>query len=203
MGDVDLHLTAVSEWLIMNGLIPTGSENGRFPDSLDVELRFAKQHFTDEKLRSLPPEIAVLLHSNEVTHLDAKRIFSYLEQVEGQGKATNVFGIFNSEALKSWWTLMRSWEKDNFHINQAVSNLAKKVGSEAPSIARKLHAAEKAMRTIDSRYVQYVRRCELWRCSFGWSSSFVVFVLRLTFDVYYIQANRIAASITELRQGVL
>ena len=149
---VDLHITAVQEWLAVNGYVPPGSNFGALPEVLDVELRFAKQHFTDDKLSTLPAEIAAIISYNDLTYFEALQVYKHLEHKDGNGSATNIFGIFHSDALKSWHGLLRSWERDNFHISHAASHLAKKAGLDVPSVTRKLQAAEKAMKTIDSRY---------------------------------------------------
>ena len=148
-----MHITTVQEWLAVNGFVPPGSNFGALPEVLDVELRFAKQHFTADKLAALPPELAATISHNDLTHVEAQQIYKHLEQKDGNGSATNIIGIFHSHALKSWHDLLRSWERDNFHISHAASHLAKKVGVDVQVVTRKLQAAEKAMKTIDSRYV--------------------------------------------------
>ena len=150
---MNLHVTEVADYLRTHQFVPADGY-GPLAEVLDVELRFAKQHFTDEKVSKLPAEVLDLLQSNEMTHYDAQQIYAYLEQSEGGGTAKNIFGIFNSSSLKSWWNLLRSWEKENFHINHAVNHLVKKSGVDVPNVARKLLAAEKALRTIDSRLVE-------------------------------------------------
>ena len=150
---MNLHATEVVDYLRTHQFVPADGY-GPLAEVLDVELRFAKQHFTDEKVSKLPAEVLDLLQSSEMTHYDAQQIYAYLEQAEGGGAAKNIFGIFNSSSLKSWWNLLQSWEKENFHINHAANHLVKKSGVDVPNVARKLLAAEKALRTIDSRLVE-------------------------------------------------
>ena len=150
---LNLHVTEVTEYLRTHQFVPAFG-HGALAEVLDVELRFAKQHFTDDKVSKLPKEVLVLLQSHEMTHYDAQQIYAYLEQTDGGGAAKNMFGIFHSSSLKSWWTLLQSWEKENFHIHHAANHLVKKSGVDVPNVARKLLAAEKALRTIDSRLVE-------------------------------------------------
>ena len=99
----------------------------------------------------MPDDIASLVRG-EITYLDATVIYSFLERTEGRGSARNIFGMFHSEAIKSWWTLLRSWEVGNTHIHHAVKTLVARFGTEEPNIERKYQAAEKVFRTIDNRY---------------------------------------------------
>lgn len=149
---VNLHYSNVMSWLLFNDLLsPNNGNHSASPqDIIDIDIQFAKLYFTENKVSSIPEEISSLI-KGDITYVDAKTIYSFLERTEGRGSAKNVFGLFNSEAIKSWWTLLRSWEMGNLHICHAVNTLVKRLGIDEPNIERKYQAAEKTFRTIDNR----------------------------------------------------
>lgn len=151
---VDIHYSNVPDWLIANNLVPPKNENsGTTPqDVINIDIQFAKLHFTENKVAGVPPEITHML-KGEISYVDAMAIFSFLEQSEGTGSARNVFGLFKTEALKSWWTLLRSWEKGNLHLSHASTILVRHLSQDEPNLQRKYQAAERTVRTIDNRYV--------------------------------------------------
>lgn len=153
------------EWfLLLNVVSPKPTSGASAQDVVDINIQFARLHFTENKVASVPDEIAALV-KGEITYLDATIIYSFLERTEGRGSAKNIFGMFHSEAIKSWWTLLRSWEVGNTHIHHGVKTLVSRFGVEEPNIERKYQAAEKIFRTIDNRYdtnyfsdVSYVKK---------------------------------------------
>lgn len=149
---VNLHYSNVMDWLVLNGFVsPRIESTGTTPQCvIDIDIQFAKLHFTENKVASVPPEITCLMKS-DITYVDATSIYNFLEQSEGKGCPRNIFGLFKSEALKSWWNLLRSWEKGNLHLSHAVNTLVKFLGHDIPFLQRKFQAAEKTVRTIDNR----------------------------------------------------
>jgi hypothetical protein len=149
---VDIHYSNVPDWLIANSLVAAKNDNcGTTPqDVINIDIQFAKLHFSENKVASVPPEITQLL-KGEISYVDALTIFAFLEQSEGTGSARNVFGLFKTEALKSWWTLLRSWEKGNLHLSHASATLVRRLSQDEPNLQRKFQAAEKTVRTIDNR----------------------------------------------------
>jgi CDK5 regulatory subunit-associated protein 3 len=147
---VDLHYTNLVDWLISRGLAPDLGSYQAAQEYMDIDIQFAKSHFTDEKLASIQHDIAAMIRK-EITYLEAKQILHYLEQVEKQNSSGSLFAYFSSEPLKSWQTLLRSWEKGNIHLVHAANRLISKVGHEEPNLSRKLQAAENTVRTIDNR----------------------------------------------------
>lgn len=153
---VNLHYTNVMDWMLSSNLVnPRSGKPGASPqDIIDIDIQFAKLYFTENKVASVPKEISTLV-AGSITYIDAKKIYSFLEQTEGRGSAMNIFGMYNSEALKSWWTLLLSWVTNNQHIAHAVNTLVKKLGTDEPNLERKYQATEKIFRTIDNRFINY------------------------------------------------
>jgi CDK5 regulatory subunit-associated protein 3 len=145
-----LHYTNVIDWLVSNGLAPDHGNYQAAQEYMDIDIQFAKSHFTEEKLAAVKSEVASMIKS-DITYLDAKRIFEYLEQTEKDSTAGTVFTYFTSEMLRSWQTLLRSWEKSNLHLVHATNRLVSWTGQDIPNLERKLLAAEKTVRTIDHR----------------------------------------------------
>lgn len=154
---VHLHYSNILDWLQQKGLVTSrpGSYGGSGQDVVDIDIQFAKLHFTENKVSAVPDEISALVRS-DITYIDAQAVFKFLEQSEGRGSAKNMFGLFNSAAIKSWWTLLRSWENGNLHIQHAVNILVQRLGVDEPNLERKHQAAEKIIRTIDNRLVVYM-----------------------------------------------
>jgi CDK5 regulatory subunit-associated protein 3 len=150
---VNLHYTNVMDWMLSSNLVnPKIVNPGTSPqDVIDIDIQFAKLYFTENKVASVPKEISNLI-AGSITYIDAKKIYSFLEQTEGRGSAKNIFGLYNSEALKSWWTLLVSWVTNNLHIAHAVNTLVKRLGIDEPNLQRKYQATEKIFRTIDNRF---------------------------------------------------
>ena len=150
---VNLHYTNVMDWMLSSNLVnpKTGNPGASPQDVIDIDIQFAKLYFTENKVASVPKEISTLV-AGSITYIDAKKIYSFLEQTEGRGSAKNMFGIYNSEALKSWWTLLVSWVTNNLHIAHAVNTLVKRLGIDEPNLVRKYQATEKIFRTIDNRF---------------------------------------------------
>ena len=149
---INLHYSNVMDWLVTNELINTRMDNNDTTPQcvINIDIQFAKLHFSENKVASVPPEILHLM-KGDITYYDAMTIFTFLEQSEGKGSARNVLGYFKSEALKSWWNLLRSWEKGNLHLIHAVSTLVKFLAHDEPNLQRRFEAAEKTVRTIDNR----------------------------------------------------
>lgn len=165
---VNLHYSNVMEWLQLNNFIPVlrNSGNTTSPqDIIDIDIQFAKSHFIGTKKTQLPESISTLL-KYDVTYFDARTILRHLVKTDGYGSEKNMFGKFNTDALKSWWTLLRSWEKNNLHLAHAVTVLVKMISCDKPNIERKLHAAEHSIRTIDNRLI------ELQRASFSYDTAY-------------------------------
>ena len=150
---VDLHYTKLKEWLELYGIITEIHEGDS--NLISTEIQLAKSYFDENRVGLLPPNIAQELQS-DISYLNAKNIFDYLEQFDGNGTARNVFGFFKSDALKSWWNLLRLWEKDNIHIAHSVHKLETYVGEIESAAERKLKAAEQSVRTIDNRSVKTI-----------------------------------------------
>lgn len=149
---VNLHYSNVMDWLVLNGFIPSGTNStGTTPQCvIDIDIQFAKLHFTENKVASVPPEIVCLI-KGDINYMDATAVYAFLEKTEGKGCARNMFGLFKSEALKSWWNLLRSWEVGNLHLSHAINMLVKLLAHDVPYLQRKFQAAEKTVRTIDNR----------------------------------------------------
>ena len=144
----DLHYSRILEWLVLTNLMPGGKGSQTAQGYVDIDIQFAKSHLKDAK--GLPSELTDLLQS-EINYFDAQRILQYLEQIDG-GVQTTVFGLMGSEAVKSWWKLLRSWEKDNMHVRHASNQLIKMLNNDLENMKRKLFSAEKTLRTLDNRY---------------------------------------------------
>mmetsp|Transcript_33489 Transcript_33489/g.31963 ORF Transcript_33489/g.31963 Transcript_33489/m.31963 type:complete len:459 (+) Transcript_33489:185-1561(+) len=156
---VNIHYSNVMEWLQLNNFIPVPKNNGNSTspqDIIDIDIQFAKSHFIGTKKAQLPENISTML-ACDVTYFDARTILQYLVKTDGYGSERNIFGMFNSDALKSWWTLLRSWEKGNLHLVHAVAALVKMMGCDKPNIERKFRAAEQSVRTIDNRFIELQR----------------------------------------------
>ena len=159
---INIHYSNVTEWfLLLNVVSPKLVSGASAQDVVDIDIQFARLHFTENKVASVPDDIASLVRG-DITYLDASVIYSFLERTEGRGSARNIFGMFHSEAIKSWWTLLRSWEVGNTHIHHAVKTLVSRFGTDEPNIERKYQAAEKIFRTIDNRYAKnYLTSCSI------------------------------------------
>jgi uncharacterized membrane protein YeaQ/YmgE (transglycosylase-associated protein family) len=143
----DLHYSRILEWLTLTGIIPGGKSQPQSQSYIDIDIQFAKSHLRE--MKNLPDEISAIL-IKDINYFEAQKIMRYLEQIDGAIQNT-VFGIIGSEAVKSWWKLLRSWENDNLHVKHASNQLIHMMNNDLENTKRKLFSAEKTLRTLDNR----------------------------------------------------
>lgn len=189
---VNLHYTNVMDWMLSSNLVnpKTGNPGASPQDLIDIDIQFAKLYFTENKVASVPKEISTLV-AGSITYIDAKKIYSFLELTEGRGSAKNIFGLYSSEALKSWWMLLVSWVTNNLHIAHAVNTLVKRLGIDEPNLERKYQATEKIFRTIDNRFGDQI-------IYFLFIQSQRVVQLIISQYFWFLKAYRASKSVTQL-----
>jgi hypothetical protein len=145
---IDIQLKKLSDWLVSRRICDKA-----WHDNIS-KVRETIAHAINDMPEH--PEIRNLLSSTNINYFNCKAILQVLLETEKDSK--NLFGMYTSQRITDWRTIISMYEKDNSYLAEASQLLNQVVLYEVPGVRKQIAKLERSIADHDRKEKDTLRR---------------------------------------------
>lgn len=129
---IDIHLTKLVDWLLNRRNCPRDWQKNVNPIRTKINLAIQDMPENDE--------ITSLLSGSTIHYFNCLKIIEILKETEKDSK--NIFGMYSSQRMKDWNSIISAYQKNNIYLGEAASLLQRNVAYEIPALKKQINKCQ-------------------------------------------------------------
>jgi len=125
---IDIHLTKLLDWILDRRNCPRDWQKNVTPIRTKINLAIQDMPENDG--------ITALLSGSSIHYFNCLKIVEILKETEKDTK--NFLGMYSSQRMKDWNSILSLYQKNNVYLGEAASLLQRNVAYEIPALKKQI-----------------------------------------------------------------
>lgn len=145
---IDIHLTRLLDWILDHRNCQRDWQKNVTPIRAKINLAIQDMPENDE--------ITSLLAGSSIHYFNCLKIVEILRETEKDSK--NFLGMYSSQRMKDWNSVIGLYQKNNVYLGEAASLLQRNVAYEIPALKKQIIKCNNQQTEFDAKHVSLGKR---------------------------------------------